>query len=802
MKNAPSFCAAFLTSLLALAGAAHAQAPVSGTVQDAAGRALPFASAVLLHLPDSAVAASQTTTEQGTFRFEQVAAGHYCLQALALGYATGRVALVVSQQPVQVPALRLAATVTALKEVVVQGRPPVLEQHADRTVVNIDRLNTAGDNALEALRKVPGITFDKDEHLVYRGSGSVLVLIDGKQTYLSGEALSAYLRSLPASTLSQVELLPNPPASLDAAGTAGVINIRTKRSMLPGLTGTTTLTAGKGRYERGTAGANLAYNVGQVRTFGRATLGYSNSFNNLVITRQIRDTAFTQQNYWHPLLKSISYAAGADMALSKRQTLGGQVRGSYGVSDAQVSSESVATAPDGSAAGRLAMRNPKSNFSRNVALNLNYRFALDSLGRELTADADLVQGADGGRQDFMPLNAPPAGAAGALLGRQRSEEASDVTIRALKADYVHPLPGHWRAEAGAKVSAVTTRSSIAFEKLRGAEQWQLDATRTNEFRYDERITAGYFTLSTTLQRLELKAGLRGEHTHSLGESPTTGQRVARDYFQLFPTLFASYKLGERDQLSVSGGRRISRPSYQSLNPFVNYTDAYTAMQGNPFLAPSLARSFVLNYLHHDFQVLSLSYLLETDVVSEVAYQNDQTKVITTRPMNLDRALTLTLSSGGHTDLTKWWGMDNQMAATYNAVQTQVEGQAVALRRVAAGVSTDHTFRLPRQVQLLVGGAYESPSVQGLFYTRASGYVNLGLKKQFWNERATLSLKLNDVFNTSRFRSSMQYNNVNLTWNNQWESRRLALSFTYKLAGGKTHSARTSGSADEESRAGH
>jgi hypothetical protein len=801
MPNATLSRAALLVSLLALAGAAHAQAPVGGIVQDAAGRALPFATTVLLHLPDSAVAASQTTTEQGQYRFERVTAGRYCLRVLALGYTPGRVALAVGTQPVQVPALQLTTAATALKEVVVQGRPPMLEQHADRTVVNMDRLNTAGDNALEALRKVPGITLDKDEHLVYRGSGSVLVLIDGKQTYLAGEALSQYLKSLPASTLSQVELLPNPPASLDAAGTAGVINIRTKRSALPGLTGTTTLTAGKGRYERGSAGANLAYNVGKVHTFGRANAVYSNSFNNLVITRQIRDTTFAQQNYWHPIYQGLSYAAGADVALAPRQTLGGQVRGAYGTTDAQVSSESVATAPDGSAAGSLAMRNPKSDFSRNVALNLNYRLVLDSLGRELTADADLVQGTDAGQQDFLPLNSPPAGASGALLGQQRSQEAADVTIRAVKADYVHPLPGHWRAEAGAKASSVTTRSSIAFEKLGGANEWQPDATRTNQFQYDERIAAAYFTLSTSLPRLELKAGLRGEHTRSVGESPTTGQRVARQYFQLFPTVFASYKLGERDQLSWSAGRRISRPSYQSLNPFLNYSDAYTAMQGNPFLAPSLASSFVLNYLHHDFQVLSLSYLLETDVVSEVAYQNDQTKVTTTRPMNLDRALTLTLSSGGHTDLTKWWGMDNQLAATYSAVHTQVEDQAVQLGRVAAAVSSDHTFRLPRQVQLLVGGAYESPSVQGLFYTKAKGYFNLGLKKQLWNERATLSLKLNDVFNTNRFRTSMQYNNINLTWNNQWESRRLALSFTYKLAGGKIHSNRTSSAADEESRAG-
>ena len=247
MQNATALRAALLVALLALASVARAQVSVGGTVQDGAGHGLPFATTVLVHLPDSAVAASQTTTELGAFRFEQVAAGRYCLKALALGYAPGRVLVAVGSQAVQVPALRLAATATALKEVVVQGRPPMLEQRVDRTVVNMDRLNTAGDNALEALKKIPGITLDRDEHLQYRGSTSVLVLIDGKQSYLTGEALSQYLKSVSAAQLSQVELLPNPPASFDAAGTAGVINIRTKRSARPGLTGTVTGTASKTR---------------------------------------------------------------------------------------------------------------------------------------------------------------------------------------------------------------------------------------------------------------------------------------------------------------------------------------------------------------------------------------------------------------------------------------------------------------------------------------------------------------------------------------------------------------------------
>ena len=802
MQTPPLFCVALLPLLFAFASAAHAQAPVVGAMQDVAGHGLPFATAVLLHLPDSTVAASQTTTEQGAFRFERVAAGAYCLKAMALGYGASRVLVLVGSVPVQVPALRLKATATALKEVVVQGRPPVLEQHADRTVVNLDRLNTAGDNALEALRRVPGITLDKDEHLQYRGSSSVLVLIDGKQTYLSGEALSNYLKAMPAAQLSQVELLPNPPASFDAAGTAGVINIRTKRSTLPGLTGTLTGTVGKTRYQRAIASTNLAYNAGRVRSFGRASFGYHDTYNQLTIRRLIRDTTFVQQNYWHPRDHDLSYALGADVALTKRQTLGGQVRGTHGTSDTQVSSESVALTADGRPAGSLAMRNPRASTSRDLALNLTYRLAFDTLGRELTADADWVQGASASHQDFLPLNSPPTGAAGALRGQQRSQTGSDVTIQALKADYVHPLPGHWRAEAGAKASWVSTSSDIAFEKLSSLSDWHVDSSRSNNFRYVERIAAGYLTVSTTLKKMELKAGLRGEHTHSVGESPTTGQRVERAYFQLFPTLFASYQLTARNQLSVSAGRRISRPAYQSLNPFVNYSDAYTAMQGNPYLAPSLARSFELNYLHAGFQVLSISYLPENNVVSEVVYQNDQTKVTTTRPQNIDQVRTLSLTSGGHTDLTKWWGMDNQVGATYGEVQTMVAEQPVQLRQLGAMATSNHTFILPQHYQLQVGGEYYGPSVNGLFALRSSGTVNLGLRKQLWQEKATLSIKISDLFYTSGWFSSLHYQNINTDWINRYDSRRLTLSFTYKLASGKTHSSRASSSADEEERAGH
>ncbi|WP_201983527.1 TonB-dependent receptor [Hymenobacter rubidus] len=789
-----------LLALPMLSQRAAAQATATGTVLDKAGQPLGFATAVLLALPDSSIANSQTTTEQGAYTFGGVKPGRYCVKALLLSYTTARsAAFVVGKDAVTVPALRLTAAATTLKEVTVVGTTPMLEQHADRTIVNVDRLNTAGETALDILKKAPGVTLDKDDNVVYRGSTGVNVMIDGKLTYMSGAALSGYLKSLPASAVSQIELMPNPPASMDAAGTAGVLNIKLKRSQLPGLSGTYNLGLGQGRYEKSWAGTNLAYNVGKVRLFARLDAGRYNSFNRLTMIRNIRDSIFNQENVWRPLAYTANYTTGADVALTAKQSLGIQLRGGFDQTDAVSTSNSVTTDRAGNPGGRRQMTNPQASNGNNQALNLYYKFAFDSTGRELSVNADYVHYANAKDQSFNNVIFAPGAEQGRPAEQLRSNASSETTIRAAKIDYVHPFVGtKWRAETGAKTSWVTSRSAIQFDKLMDSG-WQLDGLRTNQFAYDEHISAGYLSVNTSYGRLELKAGLRGELTQTTGRSATTGVQVERSYFQLFPSAFASYKVDESNQVSASVSRRITRPNYQSLNPFLNYTDFYTAQQGNPFLAPSLSQSFVLNYLHKDFQVLSLSYLHETNSVNNVITQNDDTKVSTSTPQNLAETSTLTLSSGGHTDITKFWGVDNQLSGSYTQVSTTVQDQPVRLASYSWSASSEHTFILPRSYKLMVGGSYDSPAVMGLYHTLASGAMNLGLKKQLWAERATFSLRVADVFNTSRFRSTLNYNNINQTWNNQWESRRVTLTFTCKIGSGKTQARRAAASADEEGR---
>ena len=792
---------AALLSALLLAAPTAAQVPagasVAGRVLDAADQPLPFASALLLHLPDSAVTQALPTDEQGAYAFAAVQPGRYCVKATMVSYRSARsAAFDVAAAAVTVPALTLAEQSTVLQGVTVQGQPPVLDQQADRLVLNVEKLNTAGDNALDVLTKLPGVRLDQSDNLVLRGSTGLNVMVDSKMTYLAGAALSNYLRSLPASALRRVELIGNPPAAYDAAGTAGVLNLELKRSQQPGLQGTARAGLGRGRYAKAWGGTSLSYNAGPLRLFARLDLNHDETFNRLLITRRVNDTLYRQENFWSPTSRRLSYATGADWALAPSHTLGLQLRGAREPQRARVSGQTLLFDAE-NPAGAVTLRSPQTSTEANRGLNLNYRWQLDTLGRELGFDADYVRFTDDRAQDFANTYFSGAGEGGRAFEQLRSSQAADVRIRAAKADYRQPLPGG-QLETGWKSSWVRTKSAVRFDERR-ADTWQLDPRRTNDFRYDEQIHAAYFSLSRTRGKLETKAGLRAEQTVSDAFSPTTGQQVRRRYLQVFPSVFVNYQLTENDQFGASLSRRITRPNYQRLNPFEYYTDAYTVVAGNPFLGPALSNSAQFNYAHKNFQVLRLSYLHERGAVHDVVFQNDATGRTTNSPRNLARTTNLRLSSGGHFELTKWWSTDNQVSSFYNRVRSGLAEAAFDQRQFSWGFSSEHNFTLPKDFSLQLTALYESPQVVGVYRARTYSGVNLGIKKQVWQKRGTISLRANDIFYDNYVRAVIRYNNVDMTWTNQMETRRVWVALSYQFGDAKLKTARIREGVDEESR---
>ncbi|RBQ08888.1 outer membrane beta-barrel family protein [Pedobacter miscanthi] len=776
---------------------------ISGTVTDKSNKALDYASVALIHLPDSASVALQATNQQGLYEFSSVKPGRYLIKALMMGYDKNQsAAFEVKEAAVKVPTITLTDRSQNLKEVNIISKMPVIDQKADRVIVNVEQMNTAGDNALEVISRSPGVKLDKDDNIVLKGKKGINVMIDGKMSYMTGLELTTYLKSLPGSVLSKIELISNPPSSFDAAGTAGIINIKLKRNKIQGFNGNMNLGGGYGRYEKVYGGTNLNYNIGKVSTYLRLDAGHYNSFNRLTLNRTIGEEQYNQLNFWHPVTNSLNYSTGADYFINDKNTLGIMVKGYNAPEETKVNSNSVNYNAAGAKMGGTSMFNPQSNTEKNHALNLNYRLKTDTMGGELGIDADYVR-YDNSRNETFTNNYLDAN--DQLIGAPidlRNNGMGKVSIYSIKADYTLNLNKKLKMETGWKSSWVRSESDVRFDSLKTAG-WITDPRRTNLFLYNENINAGYLSLDQSFKNLQIKAGLRAEQTLGNGSSSGTNALIDRKYWKLFPTLFVSLKLDSNNLITAAYRKSINRPSYSSLNPFTFYTDPYTALQGNPWLQPSYANSFEFNYSFRNFRVLTLSYSVNNGSIWEVAYQNDLTKETITRPENLSRTTNFYMATGSPFDITKWWNNNTEVSAGFNRTQSAVQGNGYNAFSWNWSVMMDNTFTLPKNYSITTYAYYDSPSVSGLFRSLGSYQLNVGAKKTFWNKNATLALKVNDVFNTSAFRANLEYNNIKTYWKNEWESRRVNLSFSYKFGNMKIKTARkrNTGTSEEENRVG-
>ncbi|KLT66506.1 hypothetical protein AB669_04795 [Pedobacter sp. BMA] len=776
---------------------------VNGLITDQNKKALDYASVSLIRLPDSVSMGLQSTNKDGVYEFSTVKPGKYLIKALMIGYQKNRSATFeINKENFLVPAISLADQSTNLKEVNIVSKTPVIDQKADRTIVNVEQMNTAGDNALEVISRAPGIKLDKDENIIMKGKSGVNVMIDGKLSYMSGAELTTYLKSLPGSVLSKIELISNPPASFDAAGTGGFINIKLKRNKMEGTNGNANLGGGYGKYEKIYGGVNLNHNAGKLSSYVRLNAGHYNSFNRLTLNRTIGNETFNQVNFWHPITNSLNYSAGADYFINERHTIGLMFKGYTSPVKTNVDSNSPNYNAQGIKQGEVNMVNPQDNGSDNHALNFNYRFKIDTTGKELGFDADYVNYTNDRVSSFTNtyldgngnLTSPPV--------QLRDNGMGDVSIYALKLDYTHPFTKNLKLEAGLKSSWVKSLSDVQFDSLKTVG-WINDPRRTNLFSYNENINAGYVSLNQSFKTFDFKIGARIEQTRGNGFSSGSNTSIKRNYWKLFPNVSALYKINKDHQLAASYRKSINRPSYSSLNPFAFYSDPYTALQGNPLLQPSYADNFEVNYNLKNFRVLTVSYSTVNGSQSNVIYQNDASKESISRPENLNKETNLYFATGSPFDVVKWWNNNTELSASYNKITSPVQGSGYNVSKWSWGVSSDNTFTLPKNYSLTLYGYYEAPSVSGLYRNLENYAVSVGAKKSFWKKNATLSVRLNDVFATGKFRANLAYNNINTYWQNEWENRKISVNLSYKFGNMKIKTARSrkTGTGEEENRVG-
>lgn len=811
----------FLTFLIAIitlsftTEAQNATGRVTGSVIDGNTKTIESATITLLRSKDSSVAKISLANKDGNFLFENVVEGKYVVSISAVGHTKGyseSFEISPSNLSVSLKTIELIPASKELSNVSVTGRKPLVEQKIDRMVVNVEAAVTnVGTSALDVLEKSPGVSVDKDGNISLKGKQGVMVLIDGRETQLGGTDLANYLRSLNSNQLEQIEIMTNPPAKFDASGTSGVINIKTKKNKQMGYNGSLSLGYGQGRYPKVNEGLNLNYRNNKVNLFGNLSHNYNYGFGLLEIERTFRDKntkdllsnfdqAARMQN------KSHNYGAkvGLDYFVSKKTTLGVVFNGFS--SDRNMVNRNTTDISDelGNPNSQTRAFSGNDQLWTNFSTNINFRRVLDTLNSELTADVDFVVYNSKNDQTLINSYFDAVGnstfKADTLLGAL----PQDIKIYSGKIDYLKYLGKNIRFEAGLKSSVVKTDNDAVYDSI-SFGQVVHDYNRSNYFIYEENINAAYVNFSRPLsKKWNAQAGLRMENTNAKGNQVTTGEKFDRHYTQLFPTLYLQYKANEKNSFVLNYGKRIRRPDYQRLNPFINFLDRYTYQQGNPNLKPQFSHNIELSHSYKGIITTTLNYTNTTDIIQQVIEQNEEKNETYVKAANIAKQRQFGISVNTTIPLTKWWRSNVFVNAFNNKFDGIVNDTTISVTATTLQLNGSQQFTFAKTWSAEISGFFRSGGIEGVIAGKSMGMLSAGLSKEIFKKKATIRVNVRDIFYTQGFRGSSKYGNIDMRLKETRDSRVVNFGFTYRFSKGKINGGpkrRASSSSDEQNRIG-
>ena len=817
MTNLKTLLTTFLITTFSLSLFAQApSAKISGEVGDDGHKPVEAATISLLNAKDSSRVRQTVSDKSGRYAFDKVADGKYLVSASSVGHTTSysrAFELSGSQSSITLGAIVLQASSKNLQAIAVVGKKPFIEQKADRMVVNVDASpSNAGSTALDVLERSPGVTLDKDDNISLKGKQGVTVMIDNKPTYLTSAQLASYLKSLPASAIDQIELMTNPSAKYDAAGNSGIINIKTKKNKTKGFNGNISLTHTQGVYPKPSGSLNLNYRNGRANFFLNAGYSRWEGFQHLDIGRtylnpgpdKVVNSIFTQTTEIHFTNPSLNLKFGMDYYLSNKTTLGFVVSGFRNEENNRTSSNIFLKDAHNSVDSLVYSPSTADNTWKNGSVNLNFRHQFDSTGRELTVDLDYVRYSSGSDQHFDNITTYP--------GNNDTTETvltgntpSTINIYTFKTDYTHPLTKDLKLEAGIKSSYVHTDNMANYFNVIN-DTSKVDTSKTNHFIYRENINAAYINLNKQYKKWGIQAGLRVENTNYAGHQLGNGISVinkdssfSRNYFSFFPTLYVSYQANEKNQFSVNYGRRIDRPAYQDLNPFLFFLDQYTYQAGNPYLQPQFSHNVELGHTYAGWLSTTLNYSYTKDFFSETFEQSGRATIL--RNGNIGSRQNAGIAVSAQVHVAKWWMSILYGNVNYTKFDGFLYGEPIHVDATTLTMNVNNQFTFPHGWSAELSGWYRTKGVEGQLVIYSMGQATAAVSKKFMGEKASLKLSVRDFLYTNKPHGYLNFQQTEATFRNLRDSRQVSVTFSYRF--GKPLKApahrRTTGAGEEESR---
>lgn len=761
-----------------------AQFRISGSVTDSEGSPVAAAAVVATDAAGTFLQHSITTADGAYSLF---VSGSIRLYVSCLGYEQYESEAISVTGNMQLPAIVLSGDNIVIDDVVVVGEkqsPAIRTENGKMIFIPNNSSTLAGSTALEVLKKTPGIFVDGEDNISIGGKGSVLVIINGRQTYMQKNELVTLLKATPSSSVASVEVIQSPSAQYDAEGSGGIININMNKRRSDGFY--FSMNNGLSYWEH--LRENTELSVSYTKDKFSVTGSYNHAFGHYGMDYGMHRFQDGRE-YWSPTddtekRRTIAGNLNMEYAFNDKHTIGGRidVNTLFGPGWTATMTE-IRDAETGELEQTLYGSNDYYSQKGNRYGGSLYYTAKPRNGESYTVDLNYAW-FDGGSGNMQPNKYVAADGTVLQDKLYKSVNSRNIHIYAISYDQQHPLWGG-ELKSGAKFSSVSADNGYRFYDATDGNEI-VDETQSNDFRYTERIAAAYLLYSHSLGAgVGLEAGLRGEYTFSDGLLRTIGGRGdednKRDYFNLFPSLSINYGISDGHSLSLSYAARIDRPAYQDLNPFEYLLDELSSWKGNPFLMPQKTHQTTLTYSHKR-TVLTASYSYMKDYKTQITDTVSGGKVIMT-PRNIGRQQRVSLNLYQGINITRWWEMNLNATAFYLTKNIAFdEYRHFDIDGFAGIISVQNSFRLPWDIRMELNGQYVTrrPGASNE-YLKSSGYVDVGLSRSFGrSDNWMVSIAMSDIFHTIRWDNYSSFEGFELwQWGNS-ETRQIKLNITYRF----------------------
>ncbi|MGI8582588.1 MAG: outer membrane beta-barrel protein [Chitinophagaceae bacterium] len=780
---------------------------ITGSLKDDQGKSLQGATVSLKRSKDSAVVKFGVTNSSGGYTFTNISNGKYFINTSHVGYAgKNSPAFEVNGEGEQrVPDVLLSKSLGTLKNVDITAAKPIIEVKADKTILNVEgSVNAVGQDALELLRKSPGVVVDKDENLSLSGKNGVQVYVDGRPTPLSGADLAAYLKTLQSSSIEAIEIITNPSAKYEAAGNAGIINIKLKKNKSYGTNGSVNFGYSIGTYPKYNTGFSLNNRNKYINVFGNYNYNDSRNAMYMNLYRKQLDTLFDQRSLMSFKGHSHNFKAGADYFINKKSTIGVMINGSLGENVfANDSRTPISYIPSGQLVKTLTASNSTAGERKSGNLNFNYKYA-DTSGHELNIDAD--RGLYRIKSNQMQPN-NYYDKLGVLYNTRIYNfiAPADIDIYSVKADYEQNFK-KGRLGFGGKTSFVKTANDFNRYDIISAVRY-FDSTRSNNFNYKENINAVYVNYNKAFKGLMVQFGVRMENTNLEGISDGykwSGSKFIankdgfkRNYTDFFPSGAITFNKKPTSQWGLRYSRRIDRPAYQDLNPFEFKLDEYTFQKGNIDLRPQYTNSFAITHTYKYTLNTTLNYSHVNDVFTQLVDTAELSKsFITKKNLATQDVFSLNIS---YPFSKKWYSIFSNLNANYSHYKANFgTGRIVDLDAYAFNIYQQHTFKLGKGYTAELSGFYSSPSIwQGTFKSKSMWGIDGGLLKTILKGNGSVKLAVSDIFNSMHWGGTSKFAGQYIRAGGGWESRLFKVNLSYRFGNNQVKGARQRKTSQDE-----